>query len=357
MLIHQLNSRKTARDKVPIAIGKGTALHRWDLISPLSFRAGSLSPHSTGMSNYSEGGTRERSLWHLRFSLMVVLLRAAIWHYCKADPKPVCVPWTVVNGLGRYCCWLLWNLNRHSGRLCHWVFGPHACHNSLCETELCGSKRCIPTTSLPAIALQSRPPWQQGMFNLTQSAANEVILAINYPFITSELMIIVPDCACHVPWAVTGSRAEAAQSFSHSCPKATLQYRNRPINSFINSSIKCPSSAVKFVGVQSPGSHFSLLCCSSFLTNLLWDFTFTPRFLWEDHQRFICFTLEYMFTGQCGSAWEHTSGIVTSFPPRACCEIQHHCVCTQCPVTLPVLKPSLLTLQPAIPYWHPLPWM
>lgn len=28
MLIHQLNSHKTAKDKVPIAIGKGTALHR-----------------------------------------------------------------------------------------------------------------------------------------------------------------------------------------------------------------------------------------------------------------------------------------------------------------------------------------
>lgn len=56
MLIHQLNSQETATDKVPIAIGIGTALHRWGPIFLLTFRASGLSPQNTGKSNYLEQG-------------------------------------------------------------------------------------------------------------------------------------------------------------------------------------------------------------------------------------------------------------------------------------------------------------
>lgn len=80
-------------------------------------------------------------------------------------------------------------------------------------------------------------------------------------------MIIAPDYVFLIPWAVIHSKAKEAQSFSHLLPKATLQHRIRPINSFYNSSPKCPSSAVKFVGVQSSGSRFPSCAAALFLTN------------------------------------------------------------------------------------------
>lgn len=181
-------------------------------------------------------------------------------------------------------------------------------------------------------------------------------------------MIVVPNFACLLPWVVT-SRAEAAQSFSHPHPKAALQRRIRPINSFINSSIRCPSSAVKFVGVQSLGSHFSLLCCSSFLTKLLWDFAFAPWFFWENRLRLSCFTLRCMFTGPCGFDWEHIPWIAIPHPLSTVClpwdpspvtvvastalslvpfSKRQSCNCSRC---------SLLSSLPVIHYWLPLPGM
>lgn len=87
MLILQLNSEKTAADKVPIAIGIGTKVHRWGRFLRLLLVP--VSPYSTRKGNYLEQETREKSLWYLWFILMAILWQ----QYCSTAMQQCMHPW------------------------------------------------------------------------------------------------------------------------------------------------------------------------------------------------------------------------------------------------------------------------
>lgn len=138
MLIHRLNSQETAEDKVPIAIGIGTTVHRWGLIFPLTLRAGGLSPHSTGKSNYLEWGTRRRSLWHL----ILFNGHSPAWFdmpLLQHSQAPAHMPSTMAKLLWRSC--YVFSCGFNSGILIDIQedFGRKIHSPSLHRTEVCGA--------------------------------------------------------------------------------------------------------------------------------------------------------------------------------------------------------------------------